>query len=172
MGDENHFDTFEEAEKFVYEANLDKFGIIPEVKENDKKKYKQIPNSLNKDLGLSPAAHQVLEKQMTVMRDNFNPSMFQKVGPNPGINKPLQGGLWTSTVKENSESEWTEQTRKLGFYRNNYKKVNHNIVEFVPSADANVLTIDNEEDFAKILEEHKEKEDKHKEGIMVSSFGP
>lgn len=165
-------DTFEEAEKFVYKENLERFGIIPEVEENNKKNYKQIPNSPNQELNLSPAAHQLIEKQMTVMRENFNTSMFQKVGSNLGINKPLQGGLWTSTVKENSESEWTEQTRKLGFYRNNYKKVNHNIVEFVPSADANVLTIDNEEDFAKILEKYKEKEDKHKEGIMVSSFGP
>ena len=150
-GAESHYATKEEAQKMADEVNSREFGLLPD-------------SSLN----LSPSANQKLGKQMVVLRDKINPEKFEAPVGNMGINKPSSGGFWTSSALDNGESGWTKMTRERMFYRNQRKRATFDIAEITVSPDARVLTINNEEDYKKILEKYKEPKDKYEGEIRVS----
>ena len=156
-GSENHFDNIEEAQKFIDNKHEKEFNLLPVDK-----------------LNLSPSASQKLKPQITVLKGKIDPDKFVIPEGNMGNNKPNTGGIWTSTVDDSGESEWTKWTRKSMFYRRQKGRVTWDVAEMNISPEANILTIDNAEDYEKIINKYKESDDKYGDEIrfLVTSTGP
>lgn len=156
-GNENHFSNIEDAQKAADKIHEKEFNLLP-----------------NNQLNLSPSASQKIEKQIVVLKGKIDPDKFVSPTGNMGNNKPDSGGIWSSTVDESGESGWTKWSRKTMFYRRQKGKVTWDIAEVNISPEANVLTIDNAEDYEKIIEKYKEPDDKYGDKIRysVTSTGP
>lgn len=111
---------------------------------------------------------------MVVLKGKIDPDKFVTPEGNMGNNKPNNGGIWTSTVDDSGESGWTKWTRKSMFYRRQKGRVTWDTAEIKISPEANILTIDNSEDYQKIIEKYKESNDKYGSEVrfLVTSSGP
>lgn len=156
-GNENHFSNIEDAQKAADDIHAKEFNLLP-----------------NNQLNLSPSASQKLETQITVLRGKIDPDKFVIPEGNMGNNKPNDGGIWTSTVDDSGESGWTKWTRESMFYRRQKGRVTWDVAEINISPEANILTIDNAEDYENIINKYKEPKGKYegKFRFLVTSCGP
>lgn len=155
-GDENHYSSIEEAQAAIDRENLENFELLP-----------------NSDLNLSPSAHQKIKTQIVVTKQKIDKNKFVIPAENNGRNKPSIGGFWTSTLNDNGMSDWMSWTKSEEFYSYSKGKTVLDTATIQISENANVLTIDNREDYEKIIEKYKEKIDEQGEVKFVYTLsGP
>lgn len=88
-----------------------------------------------------------MKTQLMIMKGSFDKSLFVIPDKNRGDNKPISGGIWTSTLIGKDSSDWDKFTSSEEFYEEPIMKY---IVE--PKAGVRVLTINSLEDYQNALE--------------------
>lgn len=110
-----------------------------------------------------------MKTQVVVSREAIGVDKFTSPYGNLGNNKPVSGGLWTSSLTDSGKSSWLEFAESEDFYSDDDSLKVYS-VEF--SNEARLLTIDSEDDYKQALKKYGVATDNVKHPLAIISKAP